>query len=78
MEVISQAQGGLGVLSVPAGNTVPTRDSWCPEKRTAVKIMQSSGYGLMETAARLHFCSAIRALPYGKRIAEYPVSDTAW
>ena len=35
----------------------------CPEKRTGVKNMQSSGYGLMETAAEaLRFCSAIQGL----------------
>ena len=34
----------------------------CPEKRTAVKIMQSSGFSLMETAARLRSCTAMQGL----------------
>ena len=34
----------------------------CPEKCNAFKIRQSSGYGSMETAARLCFCTAIQGL----------------
>ena len=33
-----------------------------PAERTDVKIMQGSGYGLLETAARLRFCMAIQGL----------------
>ena len=40
----------------------PRKAPRCPEKPTAVKILQSSGYGLVETAARLHFCVAIQGL----------------
>ena len=39
-----------------------------PEKRTAFKIMQSSGYGLTETAARLRFRTAIRGLTLRKAL----------
>ena len=45
------------------GTGCPREPPRCPGNSTAVKDTQSRGYGLMETAARLRFCTSRQGLP---------------
>ncbi len=45
------------------GTGCPREPPRCPENSTAVKDAQSRGDGLMETAARLRFCTSRQGLP---------------